>query len=116
MTGSILFDVRQMCDVPEGDDSFDGQLIPLINTYLFRSAQYKKKKKGFMISGPNESWLDFIGDNAENYAAIKNYISIRVKLIFDPPDNSALLSALKEEAKELEWCLYDEADIVNSAE
>ena len=111
MDSSILLDVREMCDVGRKESAFDGQLIPLINTFLFRSAQFGVGKKGFMIKGPYETWGDFIEENAPYYAALKNYISIRVKLIFDPPESSALLSALKEEVRELEWCLYDEAEV-----
>ena len=111
MQNSILMDIREMCDAGREVDAFDGQLIPLINTFLFRSAQFGVGKKGFQITGPDEQWTDFIERDAEYYTALKNYISIRVKLIFDPPESSALLTALKEEAKELEWCLYDEAEI-----
>ena len=116
MDGSILKSVRLACDVGEDDNSFDGQLIPLTNTFLFRVAQIGLGEPGFTITGEDENWGDFIWFTYDDYAAVRSYIGIRVKLIFDPPDNSALLSALKEEAKELEWCLYDEADIVNSAE
>lgn len=108
---SILLDIREMCDVGVKVDAFDGQLIPLINTFLFRSAQFGVGKKGFFITGPGETWTDFIEENSEYFSALKNYISIRVKLIFDPPENGALLTALKEEAKELEWCLYNEAEV-----
>lgn len=111
MDESILLNIREMCDVGESVDSFDGQLIPLINTFLFRSAQFGVGKKGFMVTGSKETWKDFLGSDAESYAALKNYISIRVKLLFDPPESAALLRALQEDAKELEWCLYDEADI-----
>lgn len=111
MSESILMDVREMCDVGRDTDSFDGQLIPLINTYLFRSAQIGLGKKGFFIRGTSETWNQFIEEDFENYEALKNYISIRVKLTFDPPESSALLTALKEEARELEWCLYDEAEV-----
>ena len=111
MDESILLNIREMCDVGKNIDSFDGQLIPLINTFLFRSAQFGVGRKGFMITGIAETWSDFIPEDSEFYAPVKNYIAIRVKLIFDPPESSALLTALKEEARELEWCLYDEADI-----
>lgn len=113
MNESILLNVREMCDVGESEDAFDGQLIPLINSFLFRSAQFGVGKKGFTISGTNETWNDFIGEDADKYAALKNYISIRVRLVFDPPESASLLTALKEEVRELEWCLYDEADISN---
>lgn len=111
MDESILLNIREMCDVNVDDCSFDGQLIPLINSYLFRSAQFGVGTAGFLVASDAETWRDFIGDNAEKFAALKNYVSIRVKLVFDPPENSALAAALKEEAKELEWCLYTEADV-----
>ena len=111
MENSILLDIREMCDVGEHVDSFDGQLIPLINTFLFRLAQAGVGTKGFLVKGTTETWNQFIPEKSEFYAPVKSYVSIRVKLIFDPPESSALLSALKEEARELEWCLYDEAEI-----
>lgn len=112
MDGSILADIREICDVGRDTIDFDGQLIPLINTFLFRSAQFGVGKKGFMIRGMEERWEDFIDQSAECFAALKSYIGLRVRLIFDPPDSSALVTALMEEAKELEWCLYNEADII----
>ena len=110
MDSSILFDVREMCDVGRNVDSFDGQLIPLINSFLFRSAQAGVGKKGFSIKDSTAKWTDFVEENSENFEALKNYISLRVKLIFDPPENSSLYAALKEEANELGWCLYNEAE------
>ena len=74
MDESILLNVRAACDAGENTDSFDGQLIPLINTFLFRSAQAGVGKKGFFITGTSETWRDFIGDNADNYTAVKSYI------------------------------------------
>ena len=59
----------------------------------------------------HETWEDFLGPDGKKYIAVKDYIGLRVKLRFDPPENSALLTALREDAKELEWRLYDEADI-----
>ena len=114
MTGSILTEIRVLCDVDEFDASFDGQLIPLINTYLFRSAQLGVGRKGFCVTGEGETWDEFIPENSDQFAAVKNYIGLRVKLVFDPPDNTGLFTALKEEARELEWCLYSEADLLDS--
>ena len=37
---------------------------------------------------------------------VKSYIFTKVKLLFDPPSNGNLLSAMKENAKELEVRLY----------
>ena len=39
------------------------------------------------------------------YAATKSYVHLRVKLLFDPPLNSAIIEAIKESIRELEWRL-----------
>ena len=110
MNSSILCDVREMCDAGRDNNAFDGQLIPLINSFLFRAAQFGTGKKGFAITSTNETWANFLGDDAEHFAALKDYIALRVRLIFDPPDNSAVLTSYREDAKELEWSLYNEAE------
>lgn len=111
MHESILKNVRSCCDIDENSDSFDKQLIPKINAFLFASAQAGVGKLGFAITSAAETWEDFLGADGEKYIAVKEYIGLRVKLRFDPPDNAALLTAMKEDVKELEWRLYDEADI-----
>lgn len=107
---SILVDVRLASNVTENDDSFDGQLIPLTNTYLFRVAQIGIGKKGFYITGTDEQWTDFIEENFEYFHPVKTYVGTKVRLDFDPPENAALLTVLKEEVAQIEWCLYNEAE------
>ena len=114
MDESILVDIRPMCNVEKNVDVFDDQLIPLINSYLFRAAQIGVGKKGFMISGVDETWSDFVDSelSPECFAALKSYVGLRTQLQFDPPTNAAVLKAKQEDAKEFEWCLYDEAEIM----
>lgn len=111
MNESILKNVRSACDIDKDCESFDDQLIPKINAFLFASAQAGVGKLGFAITSTAETWSDFLGEGGEKYIAVKEYIGLRVKLRFDPPENAALLTAMREDAKELEWRLYDEADI-----
>ncbi len=110
MDHSILTDVKIACNVNEYDNAFDAQLLPLINTYLFTLAQIGIGAKGFHVSGANEKWNDFIAENSEYFQPVKTYISNRVRLEFDPPENSSVLTSLKEETKEIEWRLYNEAE------
>ena len=110
MNTSILADVRTACNVNEYDTAFDTQLIPLINTFLFRLAQVGIGTKGFSVTGIDQKWNDFIPENSEYFHSVKTYVSIRVRLEFDPPDNSSVSAALQADAKELEWCLYNEAE------
>lgn len=112
MDSSILQDVREACNLSRDETAFDGQLIQLTNTFLFRSAQFGVGNKGFMIDSEAQTWTEFLeGQTPENFAALKSYIGLSVMLRFDPPENAAVLVAFKDTVKELEWCLYDEADV-----
>ena len=112
MESSILEDVRETCNLDRKETAFEGQLIQLINSFLFRSAQFGVGNKGFMIDSEDQTWDQFLsGKSADQYSALKTYIGLSVRLLFDPPDSSAVITAYKEIVKELEWCLYDEADV-----
>jgi len=111
MNESILEDIRCACNLGRDDDSFDGQLIIHTNTFLFRSAQLGVGKKGFRIKGIDEKWSDFIEKEPENFAAVKDYIGLRVHLLFDPPQNASVLAEFEKLADEFEWTIYAEADV-----
>jgi len=111
MDGSILQDVRVACNLEENDDAFDGQLIQLTNTMLFRSAQIGVGKKGFAIDGIGQRWTDFVSESFSEFESLKTYIGLRVRLIFDPPENGAVREVFEKTADELEWCIYSEADV-----
>ena len=53
-----------------------------------------RRPNGFRITGFSETWDDFMGSNS--FELVKEDISLRVKLNFDPPANSFLVTALKE--------------------
>ena len=110
MDESILESVKGMLAVPEEDQAFDQELIPLINTYLMAANQFGVGKNGFLILDGNETWEDFLGENAEKLAAIKTYISISVRLLFDPPDSSSVLEAFQATQRMLEWRLNSKAE------
>lgn len=111
MDGSILYDVRTACGLSWDDTSFDNELIQLTNTYLFRAAQIGVGKRGFSISGEDETWTDFVEKGFSAYEALKTYIGLNVRLKFDPPENGAVMSEMQNTVREMEWCLYIEADI-----
>ena len=46
----------------------------------------------------------------ENLEAVKSYIYIKVKLLFDPPTSSAVMEAMNRIASEYEWRLNVEAE------
>lgn len=101
---SILTSVKSFVGITEEDDSFDLDLILLTNSKLSILHQLGVgPEEGFAITGSEECWEDLLGgDNRLNF--VKSYVCIKVKLSFDLTGlSSAVIAALKEEAKELEW-------------
>lgn len=108
---SILDGIKKDLGIEHEYTDFDHDIIDLINTNLNVLTQIGVgPDNGFMITGSTETWEDFLGENSEKLNMVKTYLYIRVRTIFDPPQNSFVLEALKENAKELEWRLNVEVD------
>lgn len=101
---SILTSIKKLLGPGADDNSFNTDIIIHINTQLFNLAQMGVGKKGFAVSSENDKWSEFL-NNSEDYEAAKTYIYAKVKLVFDPPTNSAHVNALQETAKECAWRL-----------
>jgi hypothetical protein len=101
---SILDSVKQMVGGISFDDTtFDAELILHINSALMVLTQLGVgPSTGFRISGNEETWKDFIGDHI-NLEAIKTEVALRVRLVFDPPQNSFLVAAIQKQIEEYDW-------------
>ena len=61
--------------------------------------------KGFVIEDADTYWEDFITDTTK-LQAIKTYIYLKVRLVFDPSSlGSVTLAAYERQIQELEWRL-----------
>ena len=117
MNDSILITIRNMMGPGDDYSHFDDELIVHINTFLARLYQLGIGKSGFMITGPNEKWSDFLGEDDENLAGIITYVYLKTKLIFDSTTlSSSVIDAMDRQAKELEWCLNVTVDPRESSE
>ena len=86
---------------------FDTQLVMQINSFLNVLTQLGVgSQEGFEITGDEEKWSDLLGDQEKLLNMCKSYISIRTRLVFDPPTSSFVIDALKKNADELEWRIY----------
>lgn len=110
MNESILNEVKKMLGIDFSYDAFDDELIPHINSTFSRLTTLGVgPKNGFRITGNTEKWSDFIDENNE-LNNIKDFMYIKVKLLFDPPQNSFLVNSLESQAKELEWLINVSAE------
>lgn len=99
---SILNTVKTSLSLAEDYHPFDNELVILINSLLPSLIQNGIGKKGFQITGPAETWTDFIGSDTD-INEIKTYLSLRVRMLFDPPTNTQAMDAMKQASDEWLW-------------
>lgn len=105
MNESIFTTIKTLLDVPADDDSFDADILTYINSAFYSLRQIGVgPKDGFVITGADQTWSEF-STNASLISEVKTYIQQKVRLLFDPPNNSFLVSAIQENLKELEFRL-----------
>lgn len=107
---SILNSVKKYIGVDPEYDVFDDQIIPLINSYLNVVNQLGVGLTGFSIEDATATWADFIVDQPNTLHLVETFVKIRTRLAFDPPSNSFVTNALKQEADEMEWRLNVQVD------
>lgn len=113
-TDSILTSVKKMLGLPAEYTPFDPDLIMHINTVFFILNQIGiGPKETFSISDASTTWDEFTVANRTKIESIKTYMAARVKLIFDPPQQTTLKEASEKVVDELEWRLRMEAEFRN---
>jgi hypothetical protein len=100
---SILDSIKKLLGSDIDDHDFDTDVIVHINSAIMTLNQLGVGKDSFSISSNLETWKDFLGDDLSYLEAIKTYIYIKVKLVFDPPTSSFVLTSLDSQKNELEW-------------
>lgn len=107
---SILTSVKKMLGITEDYEHFDADLIMHINSVFMILTQLGVgPSKGFSIDGKSDTWDDFISTGS-NLEAVKSYMYLKVKLLFDPPLSSAVMESMNRMISELEWRLNVSVD------
>lgn len=107
---SILTSVKKMLGIVEEYEHFDADLILHINSVFMILAQLGVgPRTGFSISDKTTTWSDYLGDEAR-IDSVKTYMYLRVRLLFDPPMNSAVTEVIKNQIDEIGWRLREEVE------
>lgn len=115
-TDSILESIKKLLGIHEDYTHFDQDLIMHINSVFMILTQLGVgPPEGFRLEDGFETWEDFTQDN-RNIEAIKSYIHLKVKILFDPPLSSVVMEAVKQMINELEFRLNLEAETVRPSE
>lgn len=109
LKASILTSIKKLLGIAEACEDFDDDIIIHINTVFMILNQLGVGKKVFAIEDKSSTWNDFLEDD-ENLEAIKTYIHLKVRLIFDPPLSTAVKEAIENSIRELEWRINVQAE------
>lgn len=102
---SILTSIKKSLGITEECEDFDDIIIMHINSVLTINLQQLGvgPESGFTISDENAKWSDFVSD--KRLEAVKTYVGLKVRLLFDPPANSSVIESINRMIAELEWRL-----------
>ena len=126
MEDSILLSVAKYIGLPEDYSVFDPDLVMHINSELSTLAQIGAvPDTGFVITGSDETWddlfdaTDAVGGlpyTRNSVQFVKEFVFIRAKIIFDPPQSSFVLKSLEDKANELMFRIEVATDTAIPAE
>lgn len=105
MSNSILTSTKKNLDIPEDYEAFDLNIITHINSVFSTLTQLGVGPSvGFMIEDATSVWSDLLGTDPR-LNAVKTYVYLRVRMLFDPPSTSYLVEAMRQQIQEIEWRL-----------
>ena len=110
METSILTSIKKMLGIAEDYTEFDEDIITHINSVFLNLTQLGVgPEEGLMIEDDTAVWEDFINDSIQ-LQAVKTYVYLKVKLLFDPPLSSSVTESINRMIAELEWRLNAAVD------
>lgn len=111
MGDSILQSTKKYLGIDTDCDSFDMDVILHINSVFAILYQIGvDSAKNARIEDPSTKWEDIFSDEEDLLRLIKDYVYLRVRVIFDPPTSSFVLEAINKQIAEYEWRIQIEAE------
>ena len=103
---SILTSIKKLLGIAEENTDFDADIIMHINSVFTTLTQLGVgPSEGFYIEDKNSDWQEFISD-LNKLQAVKTYMYLKVRLLFDPSSlGASTLAAYERQIQELEWRL-----------
>lgn len=107
---SILNTIKVPLNVSADDTDFDEELVTHINSAFFELYQLGvgPKNRAYEIEDATQVWDDFFGP-IPNLNAVKTYIYMWVRQIYDPPPTSYAVESYTRQMEQLQWRLKEEA-------
>lgn len=117
MEASILKSTKKVLGLADSYTIFDQDIITFINASLSILSQLGIGPiGGFFIEDDAAEWAD-IGLVPEQTHLLKTFIHLKVRMLFDPPTTSYLITAMEKQIAEFEWRLsvFREEEVLAAA-
>lgn len=99
---SILDSIKQLLGIDVNDNNFDKELVIHINGALMTLNQLGVGPSDYYIKDKDNVWDEFT-QGRKDLEIIKSVTYLRVRLIFDPPQNSFLVTSIEKQIQEYDW-------------
>ena len=106
---SILDDIKKQLGYDADYTPFDPDITALINSAMMKLHQLGVgPDEGFYITDSEQTWNDLF-PRVRMLEAVRTYIYLSVKLVFDPPVSSFVLAAMERQLAEYESRIKEQA-------
>lgn len=112
MEESILKSIKNLLGIYGEDTAFDEDVLVNINAVFSTLYQLGvgDDTSHYFIENSDATWSEVFSNELELVDFIKLYTYMKVRVVFDPPTNSSLLEALKNQIQEIEYRILLQAD------
>jgi hypothetical protein len=101
---SILNSIKKLLGIELDESHFDQELIMHINSALMTLNQIGVGENCVSITSEDDLWTSVTETNT-NLEAVKLYVYLKVRLVFDPPTSAFVLDSIERQINQLEWRL-----------
>ena len=103
MADSIFNSVKKVVGLLGDDGSFDEDILLHINSVVSTLRQLGLSiPADFYVRDDVQTWQNLLGE-FRDLDLVKSYMTMKVRLMFDPPSSSFGLKSMEEMTKEYEW-------------
>lgn len=114
MSDNILEDVKVGLGIPKESTDFDAEVLIFTNSAISELTQLGVGPRlGFVVEGVSATWSDFLGVLDARLSLIKQYVILKVRLSFDPPEVGFVLTAFEKRLEELAFRITTIVDEIN---
>jgi hypothetical protein len=110
---SILITTKKLLSIDAEDTAFDLDILMHINSVfaILKDLGVGPMDSYFEISDAQPGWSAFVGSNLSSNL-VKSYMYSKVRLMFDPPQTSFAIDAIRQNISEMEWRLCSQQEEV----